>query len=268
MSVSKLVRATKKKRVSSLVFLQNSSANSIFVVKYHSYEYETQRQDTREELKAIEAPPAEGESEFVETVTRKVIENPTDADYEQYKASDNVEIVHGGGEHHDHHDHHEHGSHHGSDHDEVVFHGHRSKSKRGSRSPSPSRDFNRSRSKRRSKSHARSKSRHHRSKSRRRSRRGSVDFYEKRVEYDSDSDRGKGRLELVMPERGHRKDRKIKDEIKALEAERRALKHDRYNEDRRRRLERHHDHSSSDDDRDVVRIEKDRRGRLNLVKSD
>lgn len=186
----------------------------------------------------------------METVTRKVIENPNEEDYERFKASGDYEEIQGGGGS-------DHGSAHGSEHDDhktVRSHHHG--------------DSHRSRSVRRSKSEFRSKSRHHRSKSRRRSRRGSEDFRETRVEISDDESphRRGGRLELIMPDRTRRKGKDLKAEIKALEAEKRALRHERDAEDRHRRIERHRDYSSSDDDGEV-RIEKDRRGRLNLVKS-
>ena len=228
------------------------------------------REEPREEPRAIEAPPEseEAEAEFSETVTRKVIENPTEQDYERFKASGDHEVIQGEGgfEHGEHEEHHE------SDHDDhksSYSHHHHSKSHGGHRSPSPEREGHRSRSVKRSKSKYRSKSRHHRSKSRRRSGRGSEDYRETRIEYDDDEASKGGRfgLELLVPDRTRRKDKDLKAEIRALEAEKRALRHEREAEDRRHR-HRHRDYSSSNSDDGEVRIEKDRRGRLNLVRSE
>ena len=269
------MRRTKIRRVSrcSIIFLillifRCTDATTPTIESTYSYEYEAQREETREEPRQIEAPPAEPETEYVETVTRKVIENPTDEDYERFRAQGEVEEIrnseHGElGEHEE--------GHHSEHEDFKSSHrSHRAKSEAGSTLRSPVEEHHRSRSHKRSKSRMRSKSR--RGKSRRRSRRGSEDFYERRIEIsEDDDDRGKGRLEMVLPERRrhhHGKERDLKAEIRALEAERRAIKRERESEDNRRnRLERHRGHVSESSDDETIRIEKDRRGRLNLVRS-
>ncbi len=90
-----------------------------------------------------------------------------------------------------------------------------------------------------------------------------------------------GPLTVVVPERRHRKERDIKAEIKALEAEKRALKYEREAEEKRRKGEREYEEKREKareireseyeivehKERDVVRVEKDRRGRLALVRS-
>ncbi|KAL9061551.1 MAG: hypothetical protein Q9162_000083 [Coniocarpon cinnabarinum] len=216
------------------------------------YSYEREKEET----KAIEAPPTvhefdeappqQPQEEFEETVVRKVIENPTEEEYERFRANGEYEVTN-----------------HGSDDEhKTVVSDHRSEAK----------SRHRSKSRRRSKSHKR------RSKSRRRNRRNTESEYRsERIEYDSDGSsphhhRHHEHGEIVLPER-RRKDHNIKSEIKALEAERRALRHEREYEDRRPRLEIHRDRNrsssiSSDDREGSVRIEKDRRGRLNLVRHD
>ena len=81
-----------------------------------------------------------------------------------------------------------------------------------------------------------------------------------------------GPLTIVLPERSRgRTDRDVKAEIRALEAERRAIKLEREAEEKRMQAERLRDSEyeivESSRDRDVVRIEKDRKGRLALVRS-
>ena len=77
-----------------------------------------------------------------------------------------------------------------------------------------------------------------------------------------------GPLALVMPER--RKDeRSIKAEIRALEAEKKALKLEREIEKEHRKADRYRERDTEiiiEKDRDVVKIEKDRKGRLSLVR--
>ena len=73
----------------------------------------------------------------------------------------------------------------------------------------------------------------------------------------------------------HRSDRDIRAEIRALEVERRALRLERDADERRLIAERIRDRDDydfeiierRDRDRDVVRVEKDRKGRMALVKS-
>lgn len=101
---------------------------------------------------------------------------------------------------------------------------------------------------------------------------------------------------LIVQEREHRSDRDIKDEIRRLEAERRALRFEREAEDRQDRALKIRERANEDyslveyrsksrsgrdrdrevmevverdrsPDRNVTRVEKDRKGRLALVRS-
>ena len=72
-----------------------------------------------------------------------------------------------------------------------------------------------------------------------------------------------GPLALVIPQRGRRKSQSISAEIKALEAEKRALKYEREHQS--------HSHHREGEiiierERDVVKVEKDKKGRLSLVR--
>jgi len=95
---------------------------------------------------------------------------------------------------------------------------------------------------------------------------------------------GPGGGQIVLGEPMRRQDRDIKAEIRALEAETRALKLREAAEERRSRADRQRELEYARADRllvgreaevevverrerDVVRVEKDRRGRLNLVRS-
>ncbi|KAK5013393.1 hypothetical protein LTR60_003891 [Cryomyces antarcticus] len=97
------------------------------------------------------------------------------------------------------------------------------------------------------------------------------EFYEERVEQ---SNHISGPLAVVLPDRSrnHREERDIKAEIRALEAEKRALKLEREAEEKRQQADRIRDSEHEvierrDKEKDVVRIEKDRKGRLALVRS-
>jgi hypothetical protein len=85
-----------------------------------------------------------------------------------------------------------------------------------------------------------------------------------------------GPLTIVLPERGRQSDHDIRREIKALEAERRALKLEREADERRYQaaIIRDSDYEIIESidrprerSRSVVRVEKDRKGRLALVRS-
>jgi len=85
-----------------------------------------------------------------------------------------------------------------------------------------------------------------------------------------------GPLTIVMPDRGRQSEHDIRREIKALEAERRALKLEREADERRYQaaLIRDSDYEIIESidrprerSRSVVRVEKDRKGRLALVRS-
>lgn len=129
------------------------------------------------------AAPEVPEAEIIETVTTKIIENPTPSELGGY-GIENLDR---------------------------------------SDSPAP----------------ARAKSRRGRSRS---ARRNTRETYEERDEESYGA-------QLVVPDRTRRSEREIRNEIKRLEEEKRALKIDERNE------------------RDVVRVEKDSNGRLSLVKS-
>jgi len=79
-----------------------------------------------------------------------------------------------------------------------------------------------------------------------------------------------GPLAVVVPERRRKSARNIESEIRALEAEKRALKLEREADQRRAKAERirEAEYEVVDRrDRNVVRVEKDRRGRLAIVRS-
>lgn len=73
---------------------------------------------------------------------------------------------------------------------------------------------------------------------------------------------------LIIPERRvNRDERSIKAEIRALEAEKKALRLEREMEKDHRRGDRHRDSDLTiERDREVVKIEKDRKGKLSLVR--
>lgn len=166
-----------------------------------------------------EPPPVE----IIETVTTKIIENPTPLEISKFEKEEKSE---------------------------VQF----AHSVAGSvRSPSPGK-----------------RSRRGHSRSRR----------EEIIEHEEAESHIGGPLTLVVSERRHRKDRDIKAEIKALEAEKRALKYEREAEEKRRKGEREYEEKLEKarevreseyeivehKEKDVVRVEKDRRGRLALVR--
>ena len=78
-------------------------------------------------------------------------------------------------------------------------------------------------------------------------------------------------LSLVVPSRSkdtHKDERQIKAEIRALEAEKRMLKYEREIEKEHRKADRYRDEPVIiERDRDVVKIEKDKKGRMSLVRS-
>ena len=71
-----------------------------------------------------------------------------------------------------------------------------------------------------------------------------------------------GPLALVVPERRHKSEREIKEEIRELEAERRLIKHER---EGRQRGEREII-ITDERPREVVEVRKDRKGRMSLVR--
>lgn len=77
-----------------------------------------------------------------------------------------------------------------------------------------------------------------------------------------------GPLALIQPKHHHHKDeRSIKAEIRALEAEKKALRLEREMEKEHRKAERYRDEEIIIERRDdVVKIEKDRKGRMSLVR--
>ena len=104
-----------------------------------------------------------------------------------------------------------------------------------------------SRSRRRSHSHRRSRS----------TAAPKTEYFEEEI---GESNSMHGALAVITP----RKDeRSIKAEIRALEAERRRIKHERELE---RGHDRHRDEEIIIEDRNVVKIEKDRKGRMSLVR--
>lgn len=80
-----------------------------------------------------------------------------------------------------------------------------------------------------------------------------------------------GPLTVVAPERRRKSARDIESEIRRLEAEKKALKLEREADQRRAKAERireaEYEVVDSRRDRNVVRVEKDRRGRLAIVRS-
>ncbi len=94
------------------------------------------------------------------------------------------------------------------------------------------------------------------------------EFYEERIE---ESNHIGGPLTIVAPAHKHRSDREIKSEIRALEAEKRALVLEREAETKLIQADRIRESDyeviDSRKDRDVVRVERDRKGRLALVRS-
>jgi len=79
-----------------------------------------------------------------------------------------------------------------------------------------------------------------------------------------------GPLAVVIPDRRRKSARDIESEIRALEAEKKALKLEREADQRRAKAERirEAEYEVVDrKDRNVVRVEKDRRGRLAIVRS-
>ena len=76
-----------------------------------------------------------------------------------------------------------------------------------------------------------------------------------------------GAFALMAPER-RRDERSIKAEIRALEAEKKALKLEREMERERSKADRYRESEVEIiKERDVVKIEKDRKGRLSLVRA-
>ncbi len=77
-------------------------------------------------------------------------------------------------------------------------------------------------------------------------------------------------LSLVVPNRSkdaHKDERQIKAEIRALEAEKKMLKYEREVEKEHRKAEKYREEPVIiERDRDVVKIEKDRKGRMSLVR--
>lgn len=87
------------------------------------------------------------------------------------------------------------------------------------------------------------------------------EVYEERIE---ESNHIGGPLTVLVPEeRRHRGEHDIKNEIRRLEAERQLLKYERESD----RFSEYEIVERRDKERDVVRIEKDRKGRLALVRS-
>lgn len=97
------------------------------------------------------------------------------------------------------------------------------------------------------------------------------------MEHEEITNHISGPLTVVAP-RSHRSDRDIKAEIRALEAERRAVRLEREADEKRWQAERLREHEYYDGEyeiierrdareKDIVRVEKDRKGRLALVKS-
>lgn len=99
--------------------------------------------------------------------------------------------------------------------------------------------------------------------SRSRHRSHSTTYKEHEEEYKSSH----GVLAIIAPRDHHSKDeRMIQAEIRALEAEKRALKYEREMEKEHRKAERLRDGEVFiERDRDVIKIEKDRKGKMSLV---
>ncbi len=82
-------------------------------------------------------------------------------------------------------------------------------------------------------------------------------------------------MQLVVPHRSkstHRDERSIKAEIRALEAEKKALKYEREIEKEEKKAQRYRDRDGDviiervKDRGETVKIEKDRKGRMSLVR--
>ena len=86
-------------------------------------------------------------------------------------------------------------------------------------------------------------------------------------EHEEESKSSYGALAIIAPRDHHAKDeRMIQAEIRALEAEKRALKYEREMEKEHRKAERLRDGEVIiERDRDVIKIEKDRKGKMSLV---
>lgn len=106
------------------------------------------------------------------------------------------------------------------------------------------------------------------SRSRRRSKSTAAHKSEYFEEDFGESNSMHGPLALIQPKKHHHKDeRSIKAEIRALEAEKKALKLEREMEKEHRKAERYRDDEIIIERRDdVVKIEKDRKGRMSLVR--
>lgn len=87
------------------------------------------------------------------------------------------------------------------------------------------------------------------------------------TEHEEESKSSYGALAIIAPRDSHAKDeRMIQAEIRALEAEKRALKYEREMEKEHRKAERLRDGEIIiERDRDVIKIEKDRKGKMSLV---
>jgi hypothetical protein len=88
-------------------------------------------------------------------------------------------------------------------------------------------------------------------------------------EYDEEEFKpAHGAVAIIAPRDHHHKDeRTIQAEIRALEAEKRALKYEREMEKEHRKADRLRDGEIIiERDRDVIKIEKDRKGRMSLVR--
>ncbi len=78
-----------------------------------------------------------------------------------------------------------------------------------------------------------------------------------------------GPLSLVLPDRRSKNEQSIKAEIRALELEKKALKAEREAEKQERKADKYREAEYSPDRRersDTVKIEKDRKGRLSMVR--
>lgn len=103
------------------------------------------------------------------------------------------------------------------------------------------------------------------SHSRRRSRSTAApktEYYEEEI---GESNLMHGPLAIIAPKE-HRDERSIKAEIRALEAERKRIKQERENEKEHRHVEKYRGEEIIIEDRNVVKIEKDRKGRMSLVR--
>lgn len=173
-------------------------------------------------MPAIIEPFDEPPVEVIETVTTKIIENPTPSEYggrsaRRSVAPDSIRSSSEEGERHP-----------------------RKSISRSVRGGSPSRASHRARS-------------HY------------------REEEEEESVRGLGGAMVVLPERRKsRRERDIKAEIRALEAEKRALKYEEEAREKQEKADRMRESEYEiieNKDRGGVRVEKDRRGRLALVRS-